>query len=145
MSKIEAGLHAHHAGLQSSTSNPTTPTSSTNISTASHINEQPSAFSASTLEPPFAKVNSVVSNSPAEDAGLKPGDEVRRFGTANWTNHERLSQVAQIVQRSEGRAIMVKVKRKEGAEPARELELRLVPRRNWGGRGMLGCHLVPIS
>ena len=25
-----------------------------------------------------------------------------------------------------------------------ELELGLVPRRGWGGQGLLGCHLLPL-
>jgi 26S proteasome non-ATPase regulatory subunit 9 len=59
-----------------------------------------SSFSTSSVEPPFAKVNSVTPSSPAEQAGLKAGDRVTRFGTANWTNHERLSKVAQVVQQN---------------------------------------------
>jgi 26S proteasome regulatory subunit N4 len=55
----------------------------------------------SAIEPPFAKVNSVAENSPAEDAGLRAGDKVTKFGTANWTNHERLGKVAQVVQQNE--------------------------------------------
>lgn len=146
MSRIEAGLHAHHAALQSGSTSAgvanTTTTSTTNDSSSGP--DEHHAFAASTLEPPFARVNSVVSGSPAETAGLHAGDEVRRFGSANWTNHERLTQVAQVVQRSENREILVKVKRKVRDGPAQELDLRLVPKRNWGGRGMLGCHLVPV-
>ena len=55
----------------------------------------------SAIEPPFAKVNTVVPNSPAEEAGLRAGDKITRFGGANWTNHERLSKVAQVVQQNE--------------------------------------------
>ena len=25
-----------------------------------------------------------------------------------------------------------------------DVQLQLTPRRDWGGRGMLGCHLLPI-
>jgi len=64
-----------------------------------------SASSSSTIEPPFARVNTVVPGSPAEQAGLKVGDKVTRFGTANWTNHERLSKVAQVVQQNENVSI----------------------------------------
>lgn len=59
------------------------------------------AAATSAIEPPFARVNSVTPRSPADLAGLKAGDRVVRFGTANWTNHERLSRVAVVVQENE--------------------------------------------
>lgn len=55
-----------------------------------------------TLEVPFAKVNSVVHNSPAETAGLKAGDLIRSFGYVNKENHDNLRRVAQCVQANEG-------------------------------------------
>lgn len=55
-----------------------------------------------TLEEPFAKVNSVVAGSPAESAGLKPGDEIRNFGYVNRGNHDGLKKVAECVQGNEG-------------------------------------------
>ncbi|KAL8797082.1 MAG: hypothetical protein Q9182_007263 [Xanthomendoza sp. 2 TL-2023] len=91
MSKIEDGLHAHHAQARS------IPTIQSNIS-SSQLPTSP----ASSLEAPFAKVNSVVAGSPADDAGLKAGDTIRRFGDVDWVNHEKLSKVAETVQRSEG-------------------------------------------
>lgn len=54
------------------------------------------------MDTPFAKVNGVVSGSPAEEAGLKAGDKIRRFEDVNWMNHEKLSKVAQVVQRHQG-------------------------------------------
>ncbi|TKA69449.1 hypothetical protein B0A55_07112 [Friedmanniomyces simplex] len=103
------------------------------------------ASRASAIEPPFAKVNTIVPNSPAEEAGLRAGDKVTRFGGANWTNHERLSKVAQVVQQNENRLIIVKVLREtEPATGSATLELQLTPRRDWGGRGLLGCHLLPL-
>ncbi len=60
-----------------------------------------SGSGASAIEPPFAKVNTVAAGSPAAEAGLKAGDRVTKFGTANYTNHERLSKVAQVVQQNE--------------------------------------------
>ncbi|KAG7006930.1 hypothetical protein G7Y79_00012g032660 [Physcia stellaris] len=135
MSRIETGLHAHHASIQAS---------SPPVSKPEPIN---SADPSSALpETPFARVNSVVEGSPADTAGLKAGDRIRRFGTANWMNHEKLAKVAEVVQGSEGRPVLVKVIREEpgpGAEK-KELQLQLTPRRNWGGRGLLGCHLLPI-
>ncbi|KAK4541871.1 hypothetical protein LTR36_007235 [Oleoguttula mirabilis] len=97
------------------------------------------------IEPPFAKVNTVVPNSPAEQAGLKVGDKVTKFGSVNYTNHERLSRVAQVVQQNENHTILVKVLREASANAAsRPLDLQLTPRRDWGGRGLLGCHLLPL-
>ena len=53
------------------------------------------------IEPPFARVNTIVPSSPAEQAGLQAGDRITKFGYINWTNHERLSKVAQVVQQNE--------------------------------------------
>ncbi|KAL8704578.1 MAG: hypothetical protein Q9201_002270 [Fulgogasparrea decipioides] len=92
MSKIEDGLHSHHAqarNLPAAQPTPTTAASSPGTG-------------ATTLEAPFAKVNSVVAGSPAEDAGLRAGDKIRRFGQVDWINHEKLSKVAETVQRNEG-------------------------------------------
>jgi hypothetical protein len=95
MSRIEVGLHEHHAAQKRSTGASTTSTSIT-PPTAS------AAPSTGSVEAPFAKVNSVVVRSPADDAGLKAGDLIRRFGSVDWMNHENLSRVAVVVQRSEG-------------------------------------------
>lgn len=98
MSRIEDGLHSHHAqarnlvAMQSASAFPNRSTSSANQA----------APESSTLEAPFAKVNSVVAGSPAEDAGLKVGDKICRFGNVDWMNHERLSKVAETVQKNEG-------------------------------------------
>lgn len=54
------------------------------------------------LDAPFAKVNSVVSGSPAETAGLRAGDEIRNFGYVNHRNHDNLKRVAECVQGNEG-------------------------------------------
>jgi len=54
------------------------------------------------VDTPFAKVNSVERGSPADDAGLEAGDRIRRFGHVNWINHEKLSKVAEVVQRNQG-------------------------------------------
>lgn len=62
---------------------------------------RPQPLAAPVVEPPFAKVNSVVPNSPAAQAGLQAGDKVAKFGWVNWSNHERLGKVAYIVQQNE--------------------------------------------
>ncbi|KAI9835453.1 MAG: hypothetical protein M1819_002371 [Sarea resinae] len=142
MSRIEVGLHDHFASL---------PATETHLerddAVAARDPHLPARSdpSPSLIETPFAKVNSVEPGSPAAEAGLKVGDEIRRFGSINWINHEKLTKVAQEVQRNEGRPIMVKVLRRGSAEQLQaqeELQVQLVPRRDWGGRGMLGCHLL---
>ena len=90
---------------------------------------------------PFARVDQVTSGSPAHEAGLKVGDRIRAFGSADWSNHERLKKVGEIVQHNVGRPVLVKVLRGTGAEE-QELKLQLTPRAGWGGRGLLGCHIV---
>ena len=105
MIKIETGLHAHHASLQASFSSPSSSPSALPSSTSSS-STQPSEGGeedeARVIETPFAKVNSVVEGSPAHAAGLRAGDRIRAFGAANWMNHEKLTKVAEVVQRSEG-------------------------------------------
>ena len=93
MSKIEVGLHEHHAAYQAS--NPpasgSTQAAGSSGSTAQGV-----------LDTPFAKVNSVVDGSPADQAGLKVGDRIRTFGTVNFMNHVNMSKVAETVQRNQG-------------------------------------------
>ena len=133
MDRIEKGLHQHHASLQATEANkPETPTAP-QISPATPASDVP--------ETPFARINTVENGSPANEAGLKAGDKIRTFGAANWTNHEHLRKVGEVVQRNEGRPILVKIVR---GEPAQEMQLRVTPRKNWGGRGTLGCHILPI-
>lgn len=55
-----------------------------------------------TAGPAFAKVTGVVSGSPADQAGLEVGDAIKNFAGVNWTNHENLSKIAQVVQKNEG-------------------------------------------
>ncbi|RGP64542.1 26s proteasome non-atpase regulatory subunit 9 [Fusarium sporotrichioides] len=96
------------------------------------------------LDPPFAKVNTVAAGSPAESAGLKAGDEIRNFGYVNQANHDNLRKVAECVQGNEGSNVLIKVARADGVAERQELRLTLTPRKDWGGRGMLGCHILPL-
>lgn len=140
MAKLEEAVHEHFAAGKSAESLPP-PTSSATISASSTAAATAPAAQAqpASIEPPFARVNTVVEGSPADTAGMKAGDTVTRFGYVDWTNHERLGKVAQVVQSNENHVILVKVLR-EG----QMVRLELTPRRDWGGRGLLGCHLVPL-
>ena len=42
------------------------------------------------LKVPFAWISDVIANSPADDAGLKLGDAIYKFGDVTSTNHENL-------------------------------------------------------
>ncbi|KAL9116173.1 MAG: hypothetical protein Q9227_000543 [Pyrenula ochraceoflavens] len=97
MKNIESGLHEHHASLR--LQSPAQPSDAAG-SQASEPTER-----ASVVDRSFAKVNSVADASPAAVAGLRAGDEIRGFGLADWTNHENLSKIAQIVQQNEGVSI----------------------------------------
>jgi len=138
LDKIEKGLHEHHAKYQASDEYK---------NSLNQPQPQPAPTSQqqtpSVPETPFAKVNSVEPGSPANEAGLKVGDQIRRFGAAIWSNHERLRKVGEVVGQNLGRPILVRVSRGTGSE-VQELDLRVTPRSNWGGRGTLGCHIVPI-
>jgi 26S proteasome non-ATPase regulatory subunit 9 len=145
MKHLEKGLHEHFASLQRAQA--AVAASGMNGTSVQRSNLGENRLSnAEMIGTPFAKVNSVVPDSPADQAGLKAGDIIRSFGNVNWINHERLSKVAQTVQQNEGRTIVVKIVREDGpaSNNTTELSLELIPRRDWGGRGLLGCHLVPL-
>ncbi|KAF4436243.1 26S proteasome non-ATPase regulatory subunit 9 [Fusarium acutatum] len=94
MTRIEKFLHDHFASLDENESAPV----------ASSRNSQgilPDSVS-TPLDPPFAKINTVAAGSPAESAGLKPGDEIRNFGYVNRANNDNLRKVAECVQGNEG-------------------------------------------
>ncbi|CEI64854.1 hypothetical protein FVEN_g3353 [Fusarium venenatum] len=136
MTRIEKYLHEHFASLDENDAAPV----------AGQANTQsvlPDSVSVP-LDPPFAKVNTVAAGSPAESAGLKAGDEIRNFGYVNRANHDNLSKVAECVQGNEGSNVFIKVSRADGVAERQELRLTLTPRKDWGGRGMLGCHILPL-
>jgi len=87
MSQIEKGLHALH---QANASLPTITRSTASTS------DRP------LVEASFARVDSVAPSSPADQAGLKIGDKIKRFGSVGALNHEKLSRVATEVQANEG-------------------------------------------
>ncbi|KFZ11921.1 hypothetical protein V501_04497 [Pseudogymnoascus sp. VKM F-4519 (FW-2642)] len=141
MEVIEKAVHAHFEFLQANPlpeSDEQKPATTNGVHTLEAARSRPPV-----LETPFARVNSVVENSPAEAAGLKAGDLIRNFGYVNRENNDGLRRVAECVQGNEGRDVLVKVSRGFGAE-RQELNLTLVPRKDWGGRGLLGCHIVPL-
>src|SRR5947209_7178618 len=89
MARIEKGLHGHHAEAAAYTHPP--------ARQATVSQAQPTPI----VEAPFARVNSVTPGSPADTAGLKVGDCIKRFGSVGALNHEKLAKVASEVQQNE--------------------------------------------
>jgi len=101
-----------------------------------------SSSSGSEALKPFAKVEAVAPGSPASEAALQRGDLVVKFGRLDQNSFKSgsLQPLADLVAENEDRAIGIRVFRGD-----QTVLLTLTPRKNWGGRGMLGCHLVPYS
>ncbi|CAA7261596.1 unnamed protein product [Cyclocybe aegerita] len=91
---------------------------------------------------PFAKVDSVAPGSPASAADMKKGDLIVKFGRLDKGSFTEgsLQPLAGLVADNEDRAIAIRVLRS-----GQTVFLTLTPQKNWGGRGMLGCHIIPYS
>jgi 26S proteasome regulatory subunit N4 len=165
MSAIEKHLHEHFASLDKEDGEELAAAQS-----ATDVEGLRDSVPAQ-LDQPFAKVHTVTDGSPAAEAGLKVGDAIRNFGYVNAGNNDGLRRVAECVQGNEGvslafhddrrvcfvsrhkhrvdhdhqQNILVKVCRitAESTWPE-ELQLMLKPRANWGGRGTLGCRILPL-
>jgi 26S proteasome non-ATPase regulatory subunit 9 len=87
---------------------------------------------------PFATVNSVAPNSPAAQAGLCPGDQIIHLAhvTAATGGLNALAAPGIVVH-----GIPVHITLLRASQP---VSICLTPRSDWGGRGLLGCHLLPI-
>lgn len=97
MDIVEKTIHEHFANLAAQ------PPDAEN-GTSSQPSESPTLTvrPAPRLGPTFAKVNTIVPGSPADLAGLQPGDEIRNFGYINGSNNDGLKRVAECVQVNEG-------------------------------------------
>uniref|UniRef100_A0A673GQJ9 26S proteasome non-ATPase regulatory subunit 9 n=1 Tax=Sinocyclocheilus rhinocerous TaxID=307959 RepID=A0A673GQJ9_9TELE len=82
------------------------------------------------LPPPCVTVGMVL--------GLRVGDEIIEFGSVNTLNFRNLRDIASVVQHSEGKSLRVGLLRS-----GQEVHLNLTPKQ-WSGRGLLGCNLVPL-
>ncbi|KAI7872562.1 hypothetical protein BDF14DRAFT_521036 [Spinellus fusiger] len=149
MSKIEKAMHVIHQVSRAEASNTPRPNDSTNSnspvqSTSSNSNHNiNTSNTAPTAPTPFALVNAVAPDSPAKSAGLCKGDQIFRFGKVTTSlppSQNYLQAVSDVVVASEGQPILLNVMR-----DSQIVLLTLIPRRGWGGRGTLGCHLLPIE
>jgi len=91
---------------------------------------------------PFARVDGVAPSSPAAVAGMKREDLVVKFGhlTSKSFVSSSLQVLTELVAVSENRELPIKVLRSD-----QTISMTLTPRNGWGGRGMLGCHIVPYT
>ncbi|EIW68081.1 hypothetical protein TREMEDRAFT_33072, partial [Tremella mesenterica DSM 1558] len=86
----------------------------------------------------LARVDSVASESPAQNADLRTGDIIFSFGGITSTTGS-LNSIGALVAGSQGTPLIVLVQRGE-----EKVQLSLTPRSGWGGRGLLGCHILPL-
>ncbi|KAF9984668.1 26S proteasome non-ATPase regulatory subunit 9 [Mortierella antarctica] len=148
MLQIEEALHAVHAeAIAEKEAREAEKKAHTQESSESSTSGSSAAAEAATAAQredkdllPFARVNGVAPDSPAKDAGLLQGDMIVEFGTVNAKTLDVLPSLSEHVQSRENKPILVKVLRGESTEPH---SLILVPKQGWGGRGLLGCHIVP--
>jgi 26S proteasome non-ATPase regulatory subunit 9 len=132
MSDIEKVLHKIHEEkrLQAQQEEAEVSISSTSTTRTEIINEIP---------PAFAVVNAVAPDSPAYAAGLRRNDNILKFGLVNATNHQRLQALNVLISQSENQQIPITLLR-----DGQTVEVVVTPRSGWGGRGTLGCHLLPL-
>ncbi|WVW83992.1 hypothetical protein I302_106017 [Kwoniella bestiolae CBS 10118] len=90
-------------------------------------------------EKPIARVNTVAPQSPASQAGLQPNDLIYDFAGVTHLSPGGIQAIGSVVSRSEGVSLKLLVLRGE-----QRITLHLTPRNGWGGRGSLGCHILPV-
>lgn len=122
MLKIEQDLHMLHGQQREGVGLPAVPTTTA----VQHTD-------------PIAKVNFVVSQSPADEAGLHVDDLIVEFGSVNASNFRTLQDIGTVVNHSQGNSVSIKVKRHD-----KMLRLSLTPHA-WSGRGLLGCNIIPVE
>ena len=118
--------------------------STSNEASQSSLPRAPVSMDAEETLKPFAKVNGVAPDSPANEAGMKEGDLILKFGNIKHDNHENLQKLAVVVPDAAARrtSLQIVVERPEAGHVRQTLILRPRP---WVGRGLLGCHILPYN
>ncbi|KAJ7323374.1 26S proteasome non-ATPase regulatory subunit 9 [Desmophyllum pertusum] len=127
MKEIEEGIHEIHARAREQKDN------------EKETKEDTEMADISTKLKAFLRVDSVAEGSPSSQAGLKIGDHILKFGSISGENFNGLQDIASVVQHSKGIPVSITVEREE-----RTQTLSLTPN-TWSGRGLLGCHIVPVK
>ena len=123
MKDIETGLHSLHSQARE-----------TAMDTSNVITDD----KAEAAEP-FARVLVVVNGSPADQAGVKQGDLVARFGSVTKDNFTNLKNVSDVAESSRNRSVEVVVIRAGVTK-----SLKLTPC-TWTGAGLIGFKIRPIT
>ncbi|KAJ2991063.1 AP-1 complex subunit mu-1, partial [Globomyces sp. JEL0801] len=87
---------------------------------------------------PFAKVDGVAPTSPANQAGLLRNDLILKFGEVDKSTVEPILKIQQTVLSHEYKPIRIRVVR-DGIT-----KVLVVTPSPWSGRGLLGCHIIPV-
>ncbi|KAJ3036342.1 26S proteasome non-ATPase regulatory subunit 9 [Rhizophlyctis rosea] len=108
MGEVEKALHAVHTQAQlekqSAGAQPVQPPGMSDIQREA-VNEWEYAYMNAIENVPFATINGVAPDSPANEAGLERGDKVVRFGTVDVSNHQNLRALSDLVAASENVSI----------------------------------------
>mmetsp|Transcript_50506 Transcript_50506/g.114702 ORF Transcript_50506/g.114702 Transcript_50506/m.114702 type:complete len:258 (+) Transcript_50506:64-837(+) len=152
MTAIEAALHELHAAQASETP----PSQPARAAPEEAENGANGGANGTAHLAPFCLANDVLPGSPAYLGGLRSGDRIQRFGNVDATNHRNLQGLADVVRHSIGRPISVETQRHgpasastsastwaSNATGALRLVLEVTPGA-WEGRGVLGCHFLPL-
>jgi 26S proteasome non-ATPase regulatory subunit 9 len=89
---------------------------------------------------PIAKLDEILSGSPASHAGIQENDDLVQFGHIQASDPKAFASIAKLVGESVSKPIKLIVRRNK----TEIIEITLTPQ-PWGGRGLLGCHLSPIK
>lgn len=133
MKDIERSLHDYHAQVSRNGA------TENGGPAAAHQNVAHGGSAAAAPPLPFAVVGKVENGSPADVAGLHAGDKIVKFGSVNGENFKDVTDIAAVVQHSVGRPVNVLVKRNADSVP-----VVLTPKQ-WHGKGLLGCTVLPVS
>ena len=87
----------------------------------------------------FAIIDEILTGSPSCDAGLLNGDELIAFGYVNYRTTDAINAVPTVVRENVNGCISVTIRRLGNI-----INLELYPK-VWAGRGLLGCHLSPVT
>ncbi|KAI7873694.1 uncharacterized protein EV154DRAFT_527754 [Mucor mucedo] len=131
MADIERILHEIHQAKRAGSA-----TTGGAANDVTHLSEEDTI---ETTPVAFAIVNAVAPDSPAYSAGLRRNDRICKFGHIDEKNHQNLLALNALIGQSENIPVPVSLLR-----DGEILNITVTPKSGWGGRGTLGCHLLPL-